>query len=76
MVDQYMRTGSVHDVHDAFNSRGKWADRQNKSHRPDFCLPKTPACQNKLFGGWSKDKTLRDLEELEKSFVITQGDIE
>ena len=21
-------------------SKDKWADRQNKSHRPDFCLPK------------------------------------
>lgn len=45
-----MRTRNVHDTYDACNSKDKWADRQNKSHRTDFCLPKTSACQIKLSG--------------------------
>lgn len=64
MVSQYMRARNVHHVYDACNSKDKWADRQNKSHRPDFCLPKTSPCQIKLFGNHLKAKFSKILKSL------------
>lgn len=70
VVSQCIRTRNVQDVYDTCHFKDKRADRQNKSHRPDFCLPKTCACQTKLFAD-IPDKTLKNLEKLEKSSIIT-----
>lgn len=44
---------------DTFNSKNKWAHRQNKSPRSDFCLPETPACQIKLFRDHQRQNSKR-----------------
>lgn len=75
MNAQCIRTRNIHDVYDDCNPKDKWADMQNKSHGPDFRLPKIPACQIKLFGDHPKTK-LWDLKKLEKSSITTQGAVE
>lgn len=59
---------------DTFNSKDKWAHRQNKSHRSDFCLPKLLLVRLN-YSGIIKEKTLRNLEKLEESSIKIEDDI-